>query len=180
MKKKIIITVVVSILVVAAALIATSKAFLFNDKLGQVNYWTVRAYTGDRITLNMHVKVDGKPAEVTNKKLDFCLSNHDGCTVLKDRANMYDTFEYPILIKNGGKDIPLNITVNHWNWWEIVESDLYIDIDSKAEEYTVNEEYEYTAESQSVPVVYYIAKEKEPTETVSGIESIDIYAGCKG
>ena len=145
-----------------------------------MNWWSVRAYAGDRIVVNMHITVNGKPAEVVNGKSNYKLSKHDSYTSLKERANEYDTFEYPLLIKSDDVTIPLNITVNHWNWWEIVESDLYIDIDTKTKAYTVYEEYEYTAEAQVAPVYYYISHENEPKETIKGIDVINAYAGCKG
>ena len=168
------------IFAIAVTACFTGKTLLFNEKLKVVNYWTVRAYTGDRISINMLVTVDGKPAEVVNNKQEYRLKYNGETTTLKDHASNYDTYEYPLLIKYKNGDIPLNITVNHWNWWEIVESNLYIDIDTKSNTYTTHEKYKYTAEAHASPVYYYISHECEPEETFSYIDSINLYAGCKG
>ena len=180
MKKKIIITVLALFIVIVAAGSFAGKTLLFNDDLKILNYYTVRAYTGDRITINMHVTVDGKPVETVSDKRNMRLDFNGSYTELKDRAASYDTYEYPMIINSRDRGIPLNITVRHWNWWEIIESDLYIDIDTDSNTYTTHEEYKYTAESQSIPVYYYIKHESSPEETFGGIESIDISAGYRG
>ena len=167
---------IIFVLVVAVIVVAVKITIGFTLPFGKANvsWLNTRAYQGNRITINMHVTIDGKEANISSDS--HFLKHRDGYTVLKDRANSYDTYKYPLIIEGENTRIPLNITVNHWNWWEIVESDLYIDIDTKSNTYTIYENYGFTAEYP----VYHWETEKEPEQTVNGIEHIDEYAGCKG
>lgn len=179
MKKKkrkwIIIVAVVLIVIIIAPVIVIKSVFGF--KSDDISWFSVRAYQGDRITINLHITVDGEPAKLKKKGTGFHLKSNNGFHTLTDRANDYGNYEYPFIIKcNDGKSIPLNIVVNHWDWWQIVESDLYIDIDTKANSYKTHEIYCYTAENP----IYHYKNGTEPEQIVEGIENIEIYAGCKG
>ena len=177
MKKKTKIVIVAAVLTaIILVCVFAGKAILFNDKLNAVNYFSVRAYKGDRITVNMHITVDGKPVEVISDEEEQRLTYIDGCTTLKALANSYDTYEYSLRIKADNSFIPLNITARHWNWWEITESDLFIDIDTATNTFTVSENYKYTAE---LPY-YHIECVSEPKQTFEGIESIPVSVGPKG
>ena len=141
----------------------------------------VRIYQGARITVNLHITVDGSPTTVSTDSTTFSLINKKDRAVIKDRANDYDNYFYPLRIETKNENnIPLNIEVRHWNWWEVVKSDLYIDINTATNSYTTYEEYQYTAESQPPMVFYYISKKEEPKQTLESIEEININAGCKG
>ena len=175
-KTKILISIAAVLTVVFLVCVFAGKAILFNDKMNVVNYFSVRAYKGDRITVNMHITVDGKPAKVISDEENYRLSYKDGCTTLKALANSYDTYEYSLRIKNGSSFIPLNITAHHWNWWEITQSDLFIDVDTVAKTFTVSENYKYTAEQP----YYHIKYVSEPKETFEDIDSINILVGPKG
>lgn len=178
------------------ATIFTAKS-VYNDMPS--SWLGTRSYKGDRITVNMYITVDGKKAQITkNDDTEYILHMnndseynpysyddnkynlhmYDDRTVLTARANDYNTYGYFMLI-NG--NIPLNITARHWNWWEITKSNLYIDIDTKNNSYTVYENYKYTKESAVAnSAVYSIDEVEEPKETFKGIESIDVNIGPKG
>lgn|GEM_PF-6207103 len=174
-RKRIIIVAVVLIVIIVSPVIVIKSIFGF--KPDDASWLNVRTYQGNRITVNLYVTVDGEPAKLIKNGIGYNLKNNDGSQTLADRANDYNTYEYSLKINSGkGKSIPLNITVNHWNWWEIVESDLYIDIDTKSNSYKTHETYRYTAEYP----IYHYETESEPEQTIEGIESIEISAGCKG
>lgn len=130
-----------------------------------------RLYLGDRIKVNMYITVDGKSAEISkNDTMTYKIKKGNGCYTISHRANEYDTFEYSLLIN---EKIPLNLCCNHWNWWEITRSNLYIDIDTKVKTYTYYEEYSYTS-------YYHIEEVKEKKEIINGIDSIYTNFGPKG
>ena len=175
-KHKLIIIVAVVLIVIIVSPVIVIKSVL-GFKPQDASWLNVRAYQGNRITVNLYVTVDGEPAKLTKNGIGFNLENNDGFQTLTDRANDYNTYKYSLKISSDkSKSIPLNITVNHWNWWEIVESDLYIDIDTKTQSYKTHETYCYTAENP----IYHYKKASEQEQTVEGIESIEVYAGCKG
>ena len=174
-RKRIIIVAVVLIVIIITPVIVIKSVLGFKPQ--DASWLNVRAYQGNRITVNLHVTMDEKPAKLKKNGIGFNLKNNDGFQTLTDRANDYDTYEYSLKInRDNGQFIPLNITVNHWDWWQIVESDLYIDIDTKTNSYKTHETYRYTAENP----IYHYETESEPEQTVEGIESIEEYAGCKG
>ena len=146
--------------------------------LSQPAMWLCfRLYSGDRITINMHITVNGKPAKIINNKNDFDLIHKKDYTVLSAKADDYDNYEYDLLIENGDdKSIPLDITVCHWDWWEIMKSDLYIDIDTKTSTYKTHEKYMTTAENP----LYHISIRTEPEREIKIINKIEINAGSKG
>ncbi len=61
-----------------------------------------------------------------------------------------------------------------WNWWDVQNINLYIDIDTKKNEYKTYEEYSHITEECN------IINESEPEETyeISDINYISV--GCKG
>ena len=133
-----------------------------------------RLYQGDRIKVNLYIAVDGKSAEISkNDTMTYKIKKGDGCYTISHRANDYDNYEYSLLIN---EKIPLNLCGNHWNWWQITRSNLYIDIDTKAKTYTYYEEYSYTEENP----YYHIEEGKEKKEIINGIDSIYEYFGPKG
>ena len=175
-KKRKWILIVASVLIVVIVIPIIVIKGVFGSK-PNADWLSVRAYQGDRITVNLHITIDGEPATVKKNGIGFNLNNNDDFQTLTDRANDYNDYEYSLIIANeNSKDIPLNIKVRHWNWWEIVESDLYIDIDTKTQSYKTHETYCYTAENP----IYHYEKVSEQEQTVRGIESIKEYAGCKG
>ena len=151
-------------------------------KTERISWFSVRAYRGDRITVNLHLTIDGeKPDVEISEDSGFRLYNDEKETVLKALADSYDTYECSLFLKGKGKSIPLKLIVRHWNWWEIIESDLYIDIDTKTNSYTTYEIYRYTAETDDFGNInYHYKTEKKPKETIEGIENIEISAGYKG
>ena len=173
-KRKWIIIAVVMLIVIILPIIVIKSVLGFKPN---ADWLSVRAYQGDRVTVNLHITVDGEPAKVTKNGFGFNLKKNEDFQTLTDRANEYNDYEYAMLIENyNGNSIPLKVTVRHWDWWQIVESDLYIDIDTKTSSYKTHETYCFTAENPT----YHYKKVTEPEKTVKGIESIDEYAGCKG
>lgn len=174
-RKRIIIVAVVLIVIIVSPVIVVKSVFGFKPQ--DASWINVRAYQGNRITVNLYVTIDGEPAKLTKSGSGFKLENNDGFQTLTDRANDYNTYEYSLKVNSdNGQSIPLNITVNHWDWWQIVESDLYIDIVTKTNSYKTHETYRYTTESP----IYHYETETEAEQTNEGIESIEIFAGCKG
>lgn len=158
----------IKFVILFALMIIISAVIMSNGYVG------TRLYPGNRIKANLHINIDGKPVDVTkNDNRLYILAKRQYGATIKHRANIYNTFEYNLLINN---DIPMTIYARHWNWWEITRSDVYIDIDTKSQAYTVRENYKYTKELPK----YHIEKVQEEAETISGIDSIEIYVGPKG
>lgn len=132
-----------------------------------------RIYQGNRITINLHIDVDGKVANITKTNSGFQLKTTDYGAIIFDRANNYDTYQYDLLINNS---IPVTIKANHWNWWEITKSDVYISIDTNSGTYTISEDYRYTKEQPT----YHIEKIHEDKIVVDRIDSVLFYIGPKG
>ena len=174
--KKTIKTGVIITAVVIAAIVVLRLVMPYNK--ANVSWLSTRTYAGNRITIHLHITVDGEPAGMINNSelYHYKLIGKNDCYTISDRANEYDNYEYYLLITDKSNTIPLHITVNHWNWWEILESDLYIDIDTKNNTYTTSEKYGFSAES---PVYHWETGEKTVQKhKLTG--GIDIYAGNKG
>ena len=63
-----------------------------------------------------------------------------------------------------------------WNWWDVQNINLYLDIDTAKNEYKTREEYSYISEQAD----YTAINESEPASTyeIDGINFISV--GCKG
>lgn len=170
LKKKLLIA--VSVLVVIAVIVSS---MLFYSKLFISSWFGARVYQGSRITVYLHITVDGEPAKITASKNDSFkfLEESKNCMVIKARANEKNLFEYPVAVNNA---ILLTVSALHLNWWEITVSNLYIDIDTEKNTYTAYETYSYVSENPK----YHIEKCEEESKTVNGIDSINIRIGPKG
>lgn len=132
----------------------------------------VRLYVGDRNITNLHINVDGKPAKVVkaDKGLYKLIPQKYGAKIVH-KARNYDVYEYRMLINN---KYSLKLNYQHFNWWEILRTDIYIDIDTKSDAYKIIEKYKYTAESP----VYHIESGTKDTPS-NNINYIDYYIGPK-
>jgi hypothetical protein len=140
------------------------------------SYLGVRLYQGSRITVNLYVTVDGKSVNVTeDENTDFLVDNGDYSTI-KDRANDYATYTYNMYIN----DIPFCVTVRHWNWWEILKCDLYVDIDTQSNSYTTYQTYTITEESDICGINYHTESYETEKETYNDLDCIDVSAGYLG
>lgn len=175
MKKGLKISLIVIAVLAASFVLFRLATFWLPYQKYNVNYFNVRAYTGDRVTVHCHVTVDGKPAIVTYAD-GSKLSDENGMYTLAARANDYDVYEYALKIQSKDISIPLKLTVKHWNWWEIMESDLYIDINTKDETYSTHESYGFTAEFP----IYHYKTATQAKKTVKGIQKIKVTSGPKG
>lgn len=166
--KKAVAVIVIIILVITVGMVRFISRPFPSDWLG------TRLYQGQRIVIHLHITVDGEPANISknDNMLYLLIPSNDGA-VISARANSYDVYEYSVLINN---EISLGITARHFNWWEIIRSDLFIDINTETDSYTVYENYSYTAESP----IYHIENECESKEYFVGLDSIDVSIGPKG
>lgn len=138
------------------------------------SYLGTRLYQGQRIAVQLNITVDGESANISkNDEEAYSLINSDDVFKLSAKADSYDTYEYSLLIND---EIPLHITARHWNWWEIIRSKLYIDINTQTNSYTVFEEYYYTAELPN----YHIQNVTEPKESFDLNREIYVSIGPKG
>lgn len=167
MKKK-------SKIIISFTSVLLAFVLVFNIFYMPFTWLGTRVYAGSRIICNIHITVDGEKANISkNDSFLYILLDKNYGEKLVDRANEYNTFKYKLKINN---ENDLIITANHWNWWEITRSDLYIDIDTNSNTYTAYEEYKYTAE---LPC-YHIQYENEEKQEYSFDNVVNISIGPKG
>lgn len=137
-----------------------------------------RAYTGNRIVVNIHTTVDGKSVYVyknddlksaeeeyiENANDISTISNKENYNVLKCLTYGYGPHDFYLLIDN---KYPIVINMYQYNWWDIQRSDLYIDIDTKND--TMTYYYEHTSLQENGKK----QKNKKDEVTVSDVNSIN-------
>jgi hypothetical protein len=168
MKK--IIKIIISIVLIFVVSFVCYICFDVNSYLG------VRLYPGSRITVNLYVTVDGESVNVTKDDNTYFLIDNGDYSTIKDRANDYDTYTYNMYIN----DIPFYVTVRHWNWWEILKCDLYIDIDTQSNSYTTYQTYTITEESDICGTNYHTESYDTEKETYNDLDCINVSAGYLG
>ena len=108
----------VIILAAVAAVITVCLAFFF---LYKPSYY--RLYSGDRITGEIIVNIDGRSAqfgeertrEVWNCEGDFSVTDHTAKVSLK--AGDYGLYEFAVYVV--GLDQPLQFAAFQFNWWNV-------------------------------------------------------------
>ena len=140
MKKKIIIPVVIIAVVCAVLLTLLIKPpFL--------NWLSVRLYLGDRFTMDLHVTVDGEDATVSRESGEYRLKGSSGNYTLSARANDKKSYEYELSVEGKNGDIfPVTVRYQHFNWWEIIDGDVTLEINTETNRYKYNGTFTYTAE----------------------------------
>lgn len=154
-KKAIKITIILAILLLSFSILL---ALLYN--LGYTpQALMARAFGGDRITVNIHATIDGEPVFATfddisnlSDEADIAecansisnIKNKEDFSILKCHAKSYGPENFYVLL-----DDEYSIVLNMWqfNWWNIQESELYIDIDTKKGTITYYDNYTSLLES---------------------------------
>lgn len=127
----------------------------------------VRMYQGPRLTIQMHISVDGKSVDVIKTDESKAkLKNKGSFIVLTDRMNAGGEFIYRLKVK----DIPITLDVYHYDWWEVIESNLYIDINTKDNTYTISENYLHTQMDNFF--FNHRVTEREYPRTFEGLDNI--------
>lgn len=149
-------------------------------ELFQSSYFYYRAYKGDRITINLTATIGGKLMESDNIKAyatyernsenTVLVQDNDDCVTLLVKAGDYGEY----LVNTEIDEYHFVFRAMQWNWWDVQNINLYIDIDTKKNEYKTYEEYSHITEECN------IINESEPEETyeISDINYISV--GCKG
>ena len=134
------------IAIVALALICAVLIVLL-IKPPFLSWATVRLYLGDRMTVSLHVTVDGTDASVSRESGDYRLSGSPGDYTLSARANDKEAYEYTLSVKSkSGESFPVTVRYAHFNWWEIIEGDVTLEIDTETNRYKYHNTFTYTAE----------------------------------
>lgn len=170
MKKKIIaiISAVVAVLCISAVLVGMfTTAFVEHSVLG------AKLYRGDRITADLHIYVDSVAAEITKEDDgDYEIIGTDSGVRLLQKTNEEKTYEYNLLINGKYK---MKFSIKRLNWWEVLNSDVTINIDSSTDSCFVSESYNYTTDN---PI--YRIKKGEYNETMYDVsEGIEMKVGYK-
>lgn len=167
--------IVVSVIVIFAFVILIGVR-LYSNHTMPCDWLGTRLYQGDRIQCHLYVEVDGESAQIVkNDNIKYDFKETKKGFVISHRANDYDSYEYNLLVNDS---IPLSITANHFNWWEITNSDVYLSIDTNEKKYTISEYYCYTAENSSY--VYSIKSVQEDERQYDYTDSIEFNIGPKG
>ena len=103
------------------------------------NYY--RLYLGDRIKGNIELIIDEKPYLIEENKIKFLdfgngMIYDDGKADISIRAGEYGKYRFEILDTPIGK--PISISCFQHNWWNVLDFDLTIKIDTVQEEITYN------------------------------------------
>lgn len=149
-------------------------------ELFQSSYFYYRVYKGDRITINLTATTDGKLMESDNIKAyatygrnsenTVLVQDNDDCVTLLVKAG--DCGEY--LVNTEIDEYHFVFRAMQWNWWDVQNINLYIDIDTKKNEYKTYEEYSHITEECNI----INGREPEETYEISDINYISV--GCKG
>lgn len=164
------------IAIVALALICAVLIVLL-IKPPFLSWATVRLYLGDRTKINFHVASDGKPTSMTRSENgEYRLSGSPGSYTFSARTNDYAIYEYELMIDPGdGNMIPLSISYQHFNWWEIMEGEVYIDFNTENKNYSIKQEYKYTADEPD----YHYETITKPEMTLAVTGSIHLNLDCR-
>lgn len=154
-------------LVLAAAIFVVGFTRLFVPSLVGA-----MLYRGPRLVVEIYVSVDGKNTAV--KKADdtnSVVKNKDGYDVLTAKINECGYFEYKLDVDG------MTVTLNgyHFEWWEVIESTLYLDINTEAQTYTVSENYFHTMQNNFF--FCHRVTEKEYPRTFEGLDDIKTNIG---
>ncbi len=166
MNKKPIYIIVASVLFVAIVLVMCFTRIFVPTLIG------AKLYQGPRIIVEMHISVDGKNAEVIKTDNTTAkLKTEDGLVTLTDRISDCGLFKYELEV-NG---IPVVFEGYHYEWWEVIESNLYLNIDTKNNTYTISENYFHTEQDN----FFFCHREtkKEYPRTYEGLDIIKTYIG---
>ena len=125
-------------IVVAVLLLAGIALILINHLLYRF------IFNSDRITGTIHVTLDGEEYDLKDGDVTGCYESNvigiefskttDGAKV-STRGGDYGPYELWIHIE--GLASPLKAVVFQYNWWNVVEFDLTVSIDSAAEKITI-------------------------------------------
>ena len=150
-------------------------------ELFQSSWFYYRVYNGDRITINLTATIDGE--QIKAEDIEAKTAYYDGSEdyQIGDRVPVKDNENHTVISirANGYGDYHINVNIcgynfmleaYQWNWWDVQNSNLYIDIDTKKNEYKIFEEYSHISEECDV------VKESEPKETykISDINYISV------
>ncbi len=175
-RKKVFLSIIAVLLVIFIYVCVQNGVELF-----QSSCFYYRAYKGDRITINLTATIDGKPvkADDIEAKTAYLDRSEWNSVPVKDNGN-----DIIISIRaNGYGDYHINVNIcgysfmleaYQWNWWDVQNSNLYIHIDTKKNEYKTYEEYSHMSEECN------IINESEPEATYEIGDINYISVGCKG
>ncbi|MCH5350050.1 MAG: hypothetical protein J1E40_12055 [Oscillospiraceae bacterium] len=103
-----------------------------------------RLYLGDRIKGNIEIEIDNKAYSIEENKIDFHSSGKskmfdDGTAGISIRAGEYGIYSLEIL----GTPIekPISIRCYQYNWWNVMDFELTIKIDTAQNEINYNGNY---------------------------------------
>ena len=112
-------------------------------------------YLDDRVKITTSVYVDGKKVEIDNDSLTIKGEGIGTISSYNSKNGYYISFSgseysnYDINMK--ADNYFFEITIAHWNWWDIFKIDLIINIDIKentinyiSKKYFIDEEHNYT------------------------------------
>ena len=152
--------------------------FLYENDL--FSYMHYRHYKDDRITINLTATIDGELIKSDKIKSDVTsdsfsentvlIKDKDNCVELSVKAGEYGEY----LISTEICDYHFDFRAMQWNWWDVQNINLTVDIDTKKNEYTTYEEYSHISEEGNVVI------ESEPKETYEISDTNYISVGCKG
>ncbi|MDE6110433.1 MAG: hypothetical protein K2F65_00820, partial [Eubacterium sp.] len=139
-----------------------------------------RFYKGDRITINITATIDGEFIESDNIKSyvtsdgnsekTVLIKDNDDSVMLSVKAGEYGEY----LVNTEICNYHFVFRAMQWNWWDVQNINLSVDIDTEKKEYTTFEEYSHISEEGNV------VQASEPKETYEITDINHINVGCKG
>lgn len=145
----------ISITAVFCALALAFYVFTYIDR-----WWYYRIhYHGDRITVMLSAAVDGRQINSENIKVKYAQYNPEGDIYESGNGNIrlkedngYSKFsikaygygDYAVYTDIDG--YAFYLTMYQWNWWDVQEIRLHIDIDTEKNTFSVNESHSNISE----------------------------------
>lgn len=171
MKKKIIIILSAVIASLCAAVVALS---VFTETFIPYSQLFAKIYSGNRISAELNIYVDGVAAKITKADDgDYLIEGTEYGAKLLHRANENDSYEYNLLVNSKYK---MKISAQHFNWWEIIKSTVYINIDSASASCFLTEKHSFTSDNPK-----YRVKVGEYNEYFYDLtEGVSFFIGPKG
>ena len=128
---------IISIIVFAIILLVLISFFFFKPLFYRVFYpW-------NRINGTIHLRIDGEKYDLNgndltvmheNATIEFeCRKSEDGTKV---SIHGGDYGPYRLIINSEGTNFPLEVVIFQYNWWNIVDFDLDISLDSASNKIT--------------------------------------------
>lgn len=151
-----------------------------------------RLYNGDRITINLYVTINGEKVSTENEKFKiedikvnslqsssderensaFKLYDNGDFLTIGAKAGSYGEYDFDVVIDG----YHFTLYVYQFDWWDVQESNLHIDINTEDDTYETYEDYSYISGNDFYKTIH----DSENVQCYDLVNMNEIRIGCKG